>query len=98
MTFIKTKENFICENCGEENIGSGFTNHCKKCLWSKHVDIDPGDRVAKCKGMMEPVDAENKNRELRIKHKCLKCGFERWCLVGGRDSQEKIPELIAKKQ
>ena len=26
--------------------GNGYTNHCPKCLWSKHVDINPGDRGA----------------------------------------------------
>ncbi len=97
MAFKKTKENFICENCGEENVGNGFTNHCKKCLWSKHVDIDPGDRLAVCRGMMEPVDAENKNKELRVKHKCKQCNFERWCAVSEYDSLEKIPNLIARE-
>ena len=24
--------------------GNGYTNHCSQCLWSKHVDINPGDR------------------------------------------------------
>ena len=23
---------------------NGYTNHCSQCLWSKHVDINPGDR------------------------------------------------------
>jgi hypothetical protein len=59
--------------------------------------VDPGDRRAECGGMMEPVDAENKNGELRIRHRCVKCGFERWCLVTKEDLLEKIPELIAKK-
>ena len=52
--FTKRVEDFICEKCGTKNVGTGFTNHCFKCLWSKHVDINPGDRAESCQGMMEP--------------------------------------------
>lgn len=70
-------ENFICEYCAHENIGTGFTNHCEQCLWSKHVDVDPGDRKETCAGMMEPWDVEPKNGGFRIVHKCTKCTFLR---------------------
>ncbi|HCR42265.1 TPA: hypothetical protein DIV45_02815, partial [Patescibacteria group bacterium] len=36
--FIRTKEDFTCENCGHRVKGSGYTNHCPKCLYSQHVD------------------------------------------------------------
>ena len=75
--FKKTKENFICENCGQEIIGDGFTNHCTQCLYSKHVDIDPGDRLSLCKGIMKPIDVTKKGREYSILHKCQKCGYEK---------------------
>jgi Zn finger protein HypA/HybF involved in hydrogenase expression len=48
--FKRTIEDFTCEHCGEQVTGNGFTNHCPQCLWSKHVDIDPGDRLALCGG------------------------------------------------
>lgn len=38
--FTRVIEDFICENCGTEVKGNGYTNHCPKCLWSKHVDKD----------------------------------------------------------
>ncbi len=75
--FQKRVENFICENCGEEVIGNGFTNHCPKCLYSKHIDINPGDRMANCEGLMKPIDLEQKNGSFVIVHKCEKCGFIR---------------------
>ena len=50
-TFIRKTEDFICEHCGREVRGNGYTNHCPYCLWSKHVDINPGDRAAGCGGL-----------------------------------------------
>ncbi|MEQ1499934.1 MAG: RNHCP domain-containing protein [Parcubacteria group bacterium] len=77
MTFKRTTEDFICEKCGKEVSGNGYTNHCPQCLWSKHVDIFPGDRENSCGGMMEPVRVEKNGREYNIIHKCVKCGFEK---------------------
>jgi hypothetical protein len=57
--------------------GDGYTNHCPQCLWSKHVDVFPGDRKEECGGMMEPIRVEVKNREYTIIHKCTKCGVEK---------------------
>ena len=75
--FTKTKEDFVCEKCGVAVIGDGYTNHCPKCIWSKHVDVNPGDRAANCGGMMEPIALENKSDVFHIVHKCLKCGHEK---------------------
>lgn len=77
MSFKRTKEDFVCAHCGNEVQGSGYTNHCPKCLYSKHVDKDPGDRLEECGGMMEPVRIEGSATEPRIIHKCQKCGIER---------------------
>ena len=75
--FTKKVENFICENCGKSVIGNGYTNHCPFCLYSKHVDINPGDRSCNCGGLMKPIEIQQKNGEFVILHKCIKCGFER---------------------
>ncbi len=77
MAFIRTQEDFICETCGFHVSGNGYTNHCPQCLWSKHVDIDPGDRAAECGGMMEPVGMTTKGDTFVIHHHCVRCGFER---------------------
>jgi rubrerythrin len=72
--FERRVEDFVCSNCGAEVVGNGYTNHCPECLWSKHVDVNPGDRSANCGGMMEPVSLEKKNGSFYIVHECEKCG------------------------
>jgi len=37
--FSKKVENFTCEACGNKVKGSGYTDHCPNCLYSKHVDV-----------------------------------------------------------
>jgi len=71
--FKKVKEDFVCENCGEEVDGDGYTNHCPHCLWSKHVDNFPGDRAADCGGLMDPIDTEENGGEWKVVQKCSKC-------------------------
>lgn len=93
MVFIKKVENFECEKCGAEIVGDGFTNHCPKCLWSKHVDIDPGDRESKCKGIMEPVGLIIEGGERRIIHKCKKCNNFFKIKVAVNDNEEKIIDI-----
>ena len=83
--FQRKIENFICENCSFGVKGDGYTNHCPKCLWSKHVDVNPGDREEKCGGMMESIGALLKNGENSIIHRCVKCGFERINKVDAAD-------------
>ena len=74
---IQNHEPDTCEHCGAEIIGNGYTNHCPSCLWSKHVDIHPGDREAGCKGMMKPTGIEGKEGEWVIVHTCEKCGYQK---------------------
>jgi len=75
--FQRKQEDFTCEKCGFFVHGNGYTNHCPQCLWSKHVDINPGDRQATCQGLMEPTSIELKNKEYVITHRCLSCNFEK---------------------
>ncbi len=96
LTFKRKIEDFICENCGEKNIGTGYTNHCKKCLWSKHVDINPGDRAEKCCGMMKPSEVDFKGGEHSVVHKCEKCGFERKKILGKNDDFGAILDTVGK--
>ena len=91
--FQKTEEDFICENCGAEVKGNGYTNHCPNCLWCKHVDINPGDRLSPCKGMMEPISVQMKNGQNIILHKCQKCGFERKNKMVKGDNFDQLIEI-----
>jgi len=92
-TFLKTKEDFICQVCGEEVKGDGFTDHCPNCLWGKHVDISPGDRLSDCKGLMEPIEIDKKGDKWRILYLCQECGYKHWNKTSPNDSFKKIVEL-----
>jgi len=94
QNFIRVKENFICEHCGYEVIGDGYTNHCPECFYSKHVDDVPGDRNANCGGLMEPVEFMLKNGEEKIVHRCLICGHEKANRLDKNDNRERLIELI----
>ena len=40
-----------------------------------HVDdARPGDRLADCLGLMQPVDIVRKRKGLQIVHRCTRCG------------------------
>ncbi len=93
MSFIRVKENFICEHCGKEIQGNGYTNHCPVCLWSKHVDIEPGDRKDECGGMMEPVDIYFRKQDWIITHRCQTCGHKRNNRVGENDNFDEVIRL-----
>lgn len=85
MSFIKNKEDFVCENCGFNNTGDGYTNHCVKCLYSKHVDNNPGDRDNNCLGLMKPIYVSYTNKDKYIIHRCLVCGMEKKNKIGEGD-------------
>ncbi len=73
--FIKKVEDFICDHCRASVTGNGFTNHCPKCLWSRHVDIFPGDRKSPCLGMMKLLSVEKEKNNYILTHECVKCGY-----------------------
>jgi len=97
MGFQKRVEDFICEYCGERVTGDGYTNHCPKCLWSKHVDVDPGDRAAECGGMMEPISCERQGDDWVITQKCLLCEHVKRNKMGEQDSFDIAAKLSAKE-
>ena len=94
--FKKMKEDFTCENCGEGVEGNGYTNHCPHCLWSKHVDNDPGDRAAECGGMMCPIGTEESGGEWKVVQECKKCGQIRKNKLSVTDNFDKIISITKK--
>jgi rubrerythrin len=92
--FTRTIEDFTCEHCGFAVKGSGYTNHCPQCLWSKHVDINPGDRAEDCGGMMKPIGYQKIGQKERIIHQCQKCGFEKPNKVEKEDSRETLTKIF----
>jgi DNA-directed RNA polymerase subunit RPC12/RpoP len=91
--FQRKIEDFVCEHCGASVKGTGYTDHCPKCLWSRHVDINPGDRAANCGGAMEPTGLEIEGGEKIIHYQCQKCGFKHRVKAGKEDDFEAIIEL-----
>lgn len=97
MAFIKRVEDFVCEQCGASVQGSGYTNHCTQCLWSKHVDKDPGDRAESCGGLMEPTALEGSSPQYRIAHRCTRCGANRRVSVATDDDQDALLAIAARR-
>ena len=91
-------ESFICENCGKEvpKLGYSCRNHCPFCLHSKHVYIEPGDRLQDCHGVLEPIGIEKNKKGFVIIFRCKKCGEIRKNKVAEDDDMNKIIELSAK--
>jgi len=73
--FNMIDENFICENCGREvkTLEYSARDHCPYCLYSKHLDINPGDRLNSCKGLMKPIGIEKFKNSYKIIYNCTKC-------------------------
>jgi hypothetical protein len=95
--FQRRIEDFQCGRCGCLVEGDGYTNHCPQCLYSMHVDVNPGDRAEACRGLMEPVDYEMKSGAYVIVHKCTVCGFIRRNKTRPQDSMNAILELARKR-
>ena len=75
--FQKNDSGFICANCGKEVLPLGKTsrNHCPFCLYSLHLDINPGDRASECGGKLVPIGAlPDPKKGYIIVHQCEKCG------------------------
>lgn len=97
LRFRKKKEAFICAHCEVEVSGSGYTNHCPRCLWSRHVDIFPGDRAEECGGMMEPIGLEERSGKRRVTTRCVVCGEERVCRLSPEDDFESVLAILRKR-
>lgn len=96
--FKMIDENFICEVCGREVSPLGYTarDHCPYCLCSKHVDINPGDRLANCKGTLEPIGIENaKKGNYKIVYKCKKCGEIKRNIMAYDDNMDLVIKIMA---
>lgn len=93
--FQRRKEDFTCTQCGQFVHGDGYTNHCPHCLWSRHVDINPGDRAAQCGGMLQPIAIETRNNQYILIHRCQTCGIIRRNKTAPNDNFEALLALAA---
>ncbi len=95
-SFVRNKEDFTCENCGAFIKGNGYTNHCHECFYSKHVDIQPGDRLATCGGLMKPISVQGSTNNLTITQECMMCGFKRNNKIQEVDNVSALINLMQK--
>jgi hypothetical protein len=78
-------------------------NHCPYCLHSRHLDLRrPGDRLAACKGPMEPVGLTLKRTlkkyglskgELMLIHCCQECGQFSINRIAADDDHEAVWDI-----
>ncbi|MDP9295571.1 MAG: RNHCP domain-containing protein, partial [Actinomycetota bacterium] len=74
----RSSGSFTCGRCGlsvpMHAPGSAHRNHCPNCLWSRHLDDDPGDRDADCGSLMEPIAITVRgDGEWVLVHRCGGC-------------------------
>ena len=93
--FTKLDEQFICENCKQkiEKLKYTTRDHCNYCLYSKHVDINPGDRQNQCKGLLRPIGIEKFKNTYKIIYKCEKCNKIHKNIMSNDDNMDLIIEL-----
>jgi hypothetical protein len=94
--FYRKIEDFKCYNCNFLVNGNGYTDHCPKCLSSKHVDIHPGDRLSTCMGNMLPFQSTYKNGQFTIYYECLKCHIKKKVKAASNDNNELLMTLSSK--
>lgn len=95
--FTMKDENFICDVCGENVnvLGYSARDHCPRCLCSKHVDINPGDRMANCRGVLKPIAIENFKDTYKIVYKCESCGEIKKNIMAKDDNMDLIIEIMS---
>lgn len=93
--FTMKDEEFICENCKKKisKLSYSARDHCPFCLYSKHVDVLPGDRKSECKGMLEPIKIEKFKNTYKIIYKCSKCNYIHKNVMAKDDNMDLIIEL-----
>lgn len=97
--FNMIDDNFICENCKKEVSKLKYTarDHCNFCLYSKHVDVNPGDRLNTCLGMLVPIDIEKYKDTYKIIYKCNKCGNTHKNIIAKDDNFDEILNIMKKE-
>lgn len=97
--FTMKNENFTCENCRMEVSKASNTarDHCPYCLYSKHLDILPGDRKNTCHGLMEPIGIEKFKNTFKILYKCQKCGDIHKNIANLEDNMDLLITLSIQK-
>ena len=93
--FTMRDEEFVCENCHEkvEKLNYTARDHCPYCLYSKHLDINPGDRLNTCLGLLKPISIEKFKNTYKIIYKCEKCNMMHKNVMATDDNYDIIIKL-----
>lgn len=93
--FTMKDETFVCENCHHNVQKLNYTarDHCPFCLYSKHVDINPGDRQNQCLGLLVPIGIEKFKDNYKIIYRCDKCGQLHKNIMANDDNMDIIIQL-----
>ena len=93
-------EAFICNVCNKNVKPLNYTarDHCPKCLYSKHVDVMPGDRSNSCLGLMKPIGIEKYKNTYKIIYKCSKCNQLHKNVMANDDNIDTIIKLSIYKE
>lgn len=93
--FTMRDEEFVCENCNTLVSPLKYTarDHCPNCLYSKHLDIMPGDRQNNCHGLLKPISIEKFKDTYKIIYKCTKCNILHKNVMAKDDNMDLIIEL-----
>ncbi len=93
-------DTFNCIHCGHRTTaapyGTRHRNHCPRCLWSRHVDDQPGDRRATCHGPMEPIAIGTRQEEWILIHRCRSCGVLHANRSAGDDDALQLLSIAAR--
>lgn len=93
-------DTFICIHCGHRAEarphGTRHRNHCPRCLWSRHVDRQPGDRASTCHGPMEPIAIGTRREEWIVIHRCRSCGALNASRSAGDDDALQLLSIAAR--
>lgn len=95
--FLHLNEGFTCLHCSAkvpQHQHGSCRNHCNQCLYSMHLDVNPGDRSSECGSLMKPVFVDVTQVESIIHHECLQCGKIQRNKSSPDDSLEKILEIL----
>lgn len=93
--FFMKDDAFICSHCKKEVLPLKYSarDHCPYCLYSKHVDLFPGDRKNPCKGLLVPIGIEKYRDTYKILYRCNRCKETHKNIIAKDDDMEKVIEL-----
>jgi len=91
-------DGFTCIRCRQfveqRAAGTRHRNHCPYCLWSRHLDEQPGDRRSPCRAPMEPIGIEvREDGEWAILYRCTGCKHINANRIAGDDRELALLQL-----